>query len=63
MRDSAMKPSAKITTPATIMRRAPDRSITQPSSGPRMAASSDCSAAAPDSAVLLQPRSSTSTAT
>ena len=41
----------------------PNRSISQPSTGPTIADSTDCSAAAPDSAVLLHPRSSDNTAT
>jgi hypothetical protein len=63
MQPIAISPAPKISTPARIRRCAPNRSIIQPSSGPMIAVSTDCSAAAPDSEVLLQPRSADSTAT
>jgi hypothetical protein len=42
---------------------APKRSMNQPSTGPRIAASIWCIAAAPASSVLDQPKASRSTAT
>ena len=59
---NSMKPTPNRMTPARIMPCEPKRSMIQPSSGPIAAASRDCMAAAPDRAVLLQPRSSVSTA-
>jgi hypothetical protein len=63
MQPSAIRPAPKIHTPQRIIRGAPSRSISQPSTGPMIAVSTDCSAAAPDSEVLLQPFSVESTAT
>ena len=58
-----MKPMPKMTMPARTMPCDPNRSTIQPSTGPSSATSVDLSAAAPEMAVLLQPRSSTRTAT
>ena len=52
-----------MTTPTRISASGPKRSMNQPRNGPRIADSICCSAAAPESAVLLQPRSACSTAT
>jgi hypothetical protein len=58
-----MKPQPSTTTPVRMTPCAPKRSMNQPSSGPRIAASIWCSAAANESSVFDQPRSSRSTAT
>jgi len=60
---SSIRPAPNTTTPMRMMLCGPKRSMIQPITGPRIATSICCSAAAPESAVLLQPRSSRSTAT
>jgi hypothetical protein len=57
-----MKPRPNITTPRRITPCGPKRSMIQPSAGPMMALSICWSAAAPESWVLFQARSSCSTA-
>ena len=49
------RPRLKITMPQRMIDWGPKRSSIQPSKGPMTADSMDCSAAAPESVVLLQP--------
>jgi hypothetical protein len=62
MRLNRMKPRPNRVTPVRITPCAPKRSMNQPITGPSTAASSWWIAAAPESSVFDQPRSSRSTA-
>ena len=58
-----MKPMPKITVPILIMMRGPNRSASQPWTGPRMPLSMRVRANAKPRTVLLQPKSACSSTT